>query len=93
MNVILKIATIAATGALLASCTPHQQGTVGGALAGGAIGSLASGGDPAVTLGAAALGGALGGAASSPQPHYRSAYERCRYHGYSHRYCRYRYGY
>lgn len=91
MNVLFKLSAVAVVGALLASCTPYQENSAGGALFGGAVGAIASGGDPAVTLGAAALGGVLGGA-STPS-HYSHRYYRCRDYGYSHRYCRNRYGY
>ena len=38
----------------------ETQGTVGGAVAGGAIGSAATGGSAVGTLGGAAIGGAVG---------------------------------
>ena len=93
MNVFAKVIAIAVTGALLASCTPQQQNAAGGAILGGAVGAIASGGDPAVTLGAAALGGAMGSATAAPaypQPQY-TPYQRCRYSGYSHYYCKHNY--
>ncbi len=89
MNVLLKLSAVAVVGALLASCTPHQQNAAGGALVGGAIGAIASGGDPAVALGAAALGGVIGGAST---PSY-SPYQNCLYRGHSRHYCNYYYGY
>ena len=91
MNVLLKLSAVAVVGALLASCTPHQQNAAGGALVGGAIGAIASGGDPAVALGAAALGGVIGGA-STPSYH-SNRYYTCLNHGYSHHYCHHYYGY
>jgi len=46
----------------LSACASRGQtvGTVGGAVAGGAIGSAATGGSTAGTLGGAALGGVVG---------------------------------
>ena len=57
------IAVLACAGAIgLSACASKGEtvGTVGGAVAGGAIGSAATGGSTVGTVGGAALGGAVG---------------------------------
>jgi len=57
------IAVLACAGTIgLSACASKGEtvGTVGGAVAGGAIGSAATGGSAVGTLGGAALGGAVG---------------------------------
>ena len=62
-----KLLAICATALVMAGCSTwegmgqgEKVGTVGGAVAGGAVGSAVTGGSTLGTLGGAAIGGAVG---------------------------------
>jgi osmotically inducible lipoprotein OsmB len=65
-KLLIAVGIILATG--LAGCesldrrgvSRETQGTVGGAVAGGAVGAAATGGSPIGTIGGAVIGGAVG---------------------------------
>ena len=62
MRYVIAVVLACATTVGLSSCASRGEtvGTVGGAVAGGAIGSAATGGSAVGTLGGAAIGGAVG---------------------------------
>jgi osmotically inducible lipoprotein OsmB len=62
MTRILIAVVLASATVGLSACASRSEtvGTVGGAVAGGAIGSAATGGSAVGTLGGAAIGGAVG---------------------------------
>ena len=62
MKSMIAVLFACATAIGLSACASRGEtvGTVGGAVAGGAIGSAATGGSTVGTVGGAALGGALG---------------------------------
>ncbi len=62
MRYVIAVVLACATSIGLSACASRGEtvGTVGGAVAGGAIGSAATGGSAVGTLGGAAIGGAVG---------------------------------
>ena len=62
MKYVIAVVLACATSIGLSACASRGEtvGTVGGAVAGGAIGSAATGGSAVGTLGGAAIGGAVG---------------------------------
>ena len=62
MKNVMAVVLACATTIGLSACASRSEtvGTAGGAVAGGAIGSAATGGSAVGTLGGAALGGAVG---------------------------------
>ena len=62
MKHVIAVVLACATTIGLSACASRGEtvGTVGGAVAGGAIGSAATGGSAVGTLGGAAIGGAVG---------------------------------
>jgi osmotically inducible lipoprotein OsmB len=62
MKYVIAVVLACATTIGLSACASRGEtvGTVGGAVAGGAIGSAATGGSAVGTLGGAAIGGAVG---------------------------------
>jgi osmotically inducible lipoprotein OsmB len=62
MKYVIAVVLACATSIGLSACASRGEtvGTVGGAVAGGAIGSAATGGSTVGTLGGAAVGGAVG---------------------------------
>ena len=62
MRYVIAVVLACATTIGLSACASRGEtvGTVGGAVAGGAIGSAATGGSAVGTLGGAAIGGAVG---------------------------------
>ena len=62
MKHVIAVVLACATTIGLSACASRGEtvGTVGGAVAGGAIGSAATGGSTVGTVGGAALGGAVG---------------------------------
>ena len=62
MKNVIAVVLACATTIGLSACASRGEtvGTVGGAVAGGAIGSAATGGSAVGTLGGAAIGGAVG---------------------------------
>jgi len=62
MRYVIAVVLACSTAFGLSACASKGEtvGTVGGAVAGGAIGSAATGGSAVGTLGGAAIGGAVG---------------------------------
>ena len=62
MKYVIAVVLACATTIGLSACASRGEtvGTVGGAVAGGALGSAATGGSAVGTVGGAALGGAVG---------------------------------